>query len=193
MAILGTLIKNGIRIRESLEQEYANPYDLQKVELRKLLLTAANTQFGEHYKFREILRGFRSGSSHHFYEEFKKRVPVHDYKKIHDEWWYRNLEGVSNICWPGSVKYFALSSGTRESSSKHNPVTKDMIKAIRKTGQRHILSLSNYDLPDHLFNTGILMLGGSTHLHYNGTYFEGDLSGINATHIPFWFQRWYKH
>ena len=192
MAILGTLIKNGIRIRESLEQEYASPYDLQKLELRKLLLTAATTQFGEHYNFNEILSSFRSDHSHHFYDEFKRLVPIHDYNKIHKEWWHKNLNGEKNICWPGSVKYFALSSGTSEASSKHIPVTKDMIKAIRKTGQRQILSLSNYDLPDHLFNTGILMLGGSTHLHYNGTYFEGDLSGITASQIPFWFQRWYK-
>jgi hypothetical protein len=36
------------------------------------------------------------------------------------------------------------------------------------------------------------MLGGSTHLNYNGTYFEGDLSGITASNIPFWFQHFYK-
>jgi len=192
MAILGTLIKNGIRIRESLEQEYASPYDLQKIELRKLLLTAANTSFGSRYLFKEILSSFRSSNSHQFYKAFTQNIPIHDYNKIHNEWWFRNLKGEMNVCWPGPVKYFALSSGTSEASSKHIPVTKEMIKAIRKTGQRHILSLSNYDLPDHLFNTGILMLGGSTHLHYNGTYFEGDLSGITASQIPFWFQRWYK-
>ncbi len=36
------------------------------------------------------------------------------------------------------------------------------------------------------------MLGGSTHLNYNGTYFEGDLSGITTKNIPFWFQHFYK-
>jgi hypothetical protein len=36
------------------------------------------------------------------------------------------------------------------------------------------------------------MLGGSTHLQYNGTYYEGDLSGITAGNIPFWFQHFYK-
>jgi len=65
MAILGTLIKNGIRIRESLEQEYASPYDLQKIELRKLLLTAANTSFGSRYLFKEILSSFQfEGKGH---------------------------------------------------------------------------------------------------------------------------------
>jgi hypothetical protein len=36
------------------------------------------------------------------------------------------------------------------------------------------------------------MIGGSTHLNYNGTYFEGDLSGISASNLPFWFQHFYK-
>lgn len=36
------------------------------------------------------------------------------------------------------------------------------------------------------------MLGGSTHLQYNGSYYAGDLSGITTGNIPFWFQFFYK-
>ena len=36
------------------------------------------------------------------------------------------------------------------------------------------------------------MLGGSTDLKKSGHYFEGDLSGITAAQIPFWFQHFYK-
>jgi hypothetical protein len=36
------------------------------------------------------------------------------------------------------------------------------------------------------------MLGGSTNLKYNGIYYEGDLSGIQASMIPFWFRPFYK-
>ena len=46
MAILGTLLKKGIRIREMLEQEYTSPFDLQKKELKELLITASQTEFG---------------------------------------------------------------------------------------------------------------------------------------------------
>jgi hypothetical protein len=102
------------------------------------------------------------------------------------------LEGARNVCWPGRVKYFALSSGTSESSSKYIPVTKDMTKAIQKTSIRQILTLSKYDLESEFFEAGILMLGGSTHLNYRGSYFEGDLSGIQAARLPFWFQHFYK-
>ncbi|MBL7856841.1 MAG: GH3 auxin-responsive promoter family protein [Cyclobacteriaceae bacterium] len=191
MAILGTLLKKGIRIREMLEQEYTAPFDLQKKELKELLMTASHTEFGKYYNFADILHSFRKGH-HEFYKHYKNNVPIHAYNKIYNDWWKLSLKGVKNICWPGRVKYFALSSGTSEASSKYIPVTKDMTKAIQKTSVRQILTLSKYDLPPEIFTAGILMLGGSTHLNKRGSFFEGDLSGIQAARLPFWFQHFYK-
>lgn len=127
-----------------------------------------------------------------FYEAYQSAVPVHNYKNIYSKWWHEARQGTPNVAWPGRVKYFALSSGTSEASSKYIPITKEMIRAIRKTSIRQILSLSKYELPDKVFETGILMLGGSTHLNFNCNYFEGDLSGITASQLPFWFQHFYK-
>ncbi len=191
MAILGTLLKKGIRIREMLEEEYTSPFELQKKELKELLISANSTEFGKHYNFPEILGGFRK-HGREFYSRFRSRIPIHTYDKIYSDWWHRAQEGEKNVCWPGRVKYFALSSGTSEASSKYIPVTKDMTKAIQKTSVRQILSLSKYDLPSEIFESGILMLGGSTHLNRRGSYFEGDLSGIQAARLPFWFQHFYK-
>lgn len=191
MAILGTLLKKGIRIREMLEQEYSSPVDLQRNELAELLMEASQTQFGKFYNFQEILRSLRKGNKE-FYNQFKTAIPIHTYNKIHNEWWHLSLKGDKNVCWPGRVKYFALSSGTSEASSKYIPVTKDMTKAIQKTSIRQILTLSKYDLPSEFFEGGILMLGGSTHLNKRASYFEGDLSGIQAARLPFWFQHFYK-
>lgn len=36
------------------------------------------------------------------------------------------------------------------------------------------------------------MIGGSTSLSRRGDYFEGDLSGVSAKKIPFWFHVFYK-
>lgn len=36
------------------------------------------------------------------------------------------------------------------------------------------------------------MLGGSTDLQFNGTYFSGDLSGITTSKLPIWIQQFYK-
>jgi len=83
-----------------------------------------------------------------------------------EKWWYRSINGEPFVCWPGKVKYFALSSGTSEASSKYIPVTNDMLRAIKKTSTRQIFSLARYDFPKEFFEKGILMLGGSTHLQF---------------------------
>lgn len=191
MAIISTLLKKGIRLRESLDQEYSVPVELQKQQLKRLLLKAERTEIGKKYDFSMILKGFREREGM-YYDRFKDQIPIYDYDAIHDEFWKKLLEGRKNVTWPGAVKYFALSSGTSGASSKYIPITKSMVKSIRKTGVRQILSLSKYNLPASLYTKGILMLGGSTDLEFNGTYFSGDLSGITASKLPIWFQRFYK-
>ncbi len=191
MAIIGTLLKKGINLSESMVQQYTAPFDLQKNELKHLMIHSRGTLIGKKYHFTELLKSFKSEDQNAFYESFKT-IPIYDYNKIYEEWWYLSKEGKNDVCYPGKVKYFALSSGTSGASSKYIPVTKDMVKSIRKTSVRQILTLSKYDLPDDFFTKGILMLGGSTNLRKSGTYFEGDLSGITASQIPFWFQHFYK-
>lgn len=192
MPLLGTLLKRGIRIRESLEQDYSSPCDLQKDELKQLMISASNTHFGRFYTFSTILKEFRFANSKSFFQVFKSKVPIHNYNKMYNDWWHKSQDGQRDVSWPGRVKFFALSSGTSEATSKYIPITKDMKKAIQKTSIRQILTLSKYDLPDKAYQGGILMLGGSTHLNKRGSYFEGDLSGIQAAQLPFWFQHFYK-
>ncbi|MDH5604852.1 MAG: GH3 auxin-responsive promoter family protein [Cyclobacteriaceae bacterium] len=192
MPILGTLLKKGIKLRESLDQEYSSPFDLQKSELRKLLIQARHTEFGKYYHFSDILRSFRHGQGKDFYTQFKEFIPLHNYHQIYSEWWKRSQNNEPDICWPGRVKYFALSSGTSDASSKYIPITRNITKAIQKTSIRQIMTLSRYDFEPKFFERGILMLGGSTHLNKRGHYFDGDLTGIQAANLPFWFQHFYK-
>lgn len=191
MAILGTLLKKGITLRESLEQLYTSPIDLQTQELRNLLIHCQDTQFGQAHRFGETLHSLKE-SADSFYKAFVANVPIYDYEKLYSEWWHKAKSGEKNVCWSGKIKYFALSSGTSGASSKYIPITREMVKSIRKTSMRQILTMSKYDLPAYLFSKGILMLGGSTDLKKSGHYFEGDLSGITTSQIPFWFQHFYK-
>ncbi len=193
MAIVGSIIKRGISIRSKFPKEYLRmsrqkkgAMSLQKKTLKKLLLQACDTSFGDKFKFVKILE------SKDFVKEFQRNVPVYDYDKIYRDWWYRSLNGESYVCWPKQVKHFALSSGTSGASSKYIPVTREMISAIKKTSVRQLLSLSQYDFPTEFFEKPTLMLGGSTHLQFNGTYYAGDLSGITTGNIPFWFEHFYK-
>jgi hypothetical protein len=59
---------------------------------------------------------------------------------------------------------------------------------------KQLLSLRNYDpLPVKSLGKGWLMLGGSTDLQKGSAgYFAGDLSGITAKKVPFWFSPFYK-
>lgn len=189
MPILGSIIKSAIEFPSKIPFEKIrrqSPAKQQNATLKKLLREAQYTSFGEAYEFSNMLR------QKDVVNAFRKSVPLHDYNAIHQKWWYRTLNGEAFVSWPGKVKYFALSSGTSEASSKYIPVTADMLKAIKRTSIRQIFSLARYDFPREFYERGILMLGGSTHLQFNGTYYEGDLSGITAGNIPFWFQHFYK-
>jgi hypothetical protein len=186
MAVLGRILKKSIEIRHQLKFHSASAVDQQNKVLKKLLEAAQYTKFGQQYEFNKILK------SDNIIAAFQKKVPLHDYNKIFKEWWHESLDGKPDICWPGNVDYFALSSGTSESSSKYIPVTKDMLKAIKKTSSKQILVLAKYDLPPEFYTKGILMLGGSTSLKKQKNYSFGDLSGITTGNIPLWFQKFYK-
>jgi hypothetical protein len=186
MPLLGSILKKGIELRGRVLPPPNKPIHLQRRVLQKLLRKSQFTMFGEHYNFREIL------NSRHFVKTFQQNVPIHDYNSIFSQWWNKCLHYEENVCWPGQVKYFALSSGTSESSSKHIPVTNDLLKSIKKTSLRQLFALTNYELPEKNYQKGILALGGSTQLKNRGSYYEGDLSGITIKNIPFWFQHFYK-
>lgn len=155
--------------------------------LKKLLKKARFTEFGQNYRFDEILLSKHAG------KKFQQLVPTYDYNKIYAEWWHKTLEGKRDICWPGKIKYFALSSGTSESASKYIPITNDLMRGNRIIMIKQLLSLRTYhDIPVKSIGKGWLMLGGSTDLQKGPGYYAGDLSGITAKKVPFWFSPFYK-
>lgn len=156
--------------------------------LKKLLKKARFTAFGQQYRFDDILLSRHPGKS------FQELVPVHDYDKIYNEWWKQTIEGVPDVTWPGKIKYYALSSGTSESSSKYIPVTKEMLRSNRINYIRQLLSVFGYEhVPRNAVTKGFLMLGGATDLQKGKAgWYAGDLSGILAKNRPFWFQTFYK-
>jgi len=194
MAVLGRLLKSSIKFTSTIQQiRKLKPAKWQKKAFTKLLSKARYTQFGEKFNFEEILSSAIFENGDEFYDKFKKNVPIFDYTKIYNEWWYKSRLGEKNVCWPGKVKYFALSSGTSDAASKAIPVTKDMIKAIQRTSINQIITLGQYTkLPADLYEKGYLMLGGSTALNEVDSHYEGDLSGITTGSIPIWFQNFYK-
>jgi len=174
-------------IAKALKLPSNSPKRQQFRVLKKLLKKARYTEFGQQYFFDQILMSRHPG------KKFQELVPTFDYSSIYKAWWHRTLEGVPDVCWPGKIKYFALSSGTSEASSKYIPITQDLMRGNRIVMIKQLLTLRSYDhLPWKSVGKGWLMLGGSTDLQQGPGYYSGDLSGITAKKAPFWFSPFYK-
>ena len=164
-----------------------SPKRAQLRVLKKLMRRARYTAFGQQNKFDQILQ------SKHPAKVFQQTLPAYNYNKIYKDWWHLTLEGQSDICWPGKIKFFALSSGTSEAASKYIPVTNDLLRGNKVIMIKQLISLFNYqDVPLASIGKGWLTLGGSTDLQQGPGYYAGDLSGITAKKAPFWFQPFYK-
>lgn len=168
---------NSSKLPASLQQQFV---------LQQLLKKAAVTQFGKKHDFSTILAQAGHESA------FRQIVPLHNYEQMYTPWWENAFSGQTDISWPGHIRYFALSSGTSNASSKYIPVTEEMSKMMRTTALRMFSCLPKYDLDYTLYFKDWLMIGGSATLQNHGHCFAGDLSGINARKPPFWLKRLYK-
>ena len=181
-SIIGGLIKRALTLANRVQGLAQVPKELQRKTLKRLLRKAQNTAFGTYYGFSDILY------APNIIEAFQQKVPIFDYDKIHDEWWYKSLQNKPNITWRGKVKYFALSSGTSGAPSKYIPMTDDMIRSIRKAGMKAFFASTKFGLDADFFTKKGLLIGGSTSLRDTGGYYVGDMSGINVKKRPLWLQ-----
>ncbi|MBP9213908.1 MAG: GH3 auxin-responsive promoter family protein [Chitinophagaceae bacterium] len=185
MAIID--IKLPKTIAKALRLPENNPRRQQINVLKKLLRKARFTKFGQQYRFDEILMSKHPG------KKFQELVPTFNYNSIYKNWWHKSLEGQPDVCWPGKIKYYALSSGTSEAASKYIPITNDLLRGNKMVMIRQLLSLRGYEgIPVKSIGKGWLTLGGSTDLQKGSGYYAGDLSGITQKKAPFWFQPFYK-
>lgn len=186
MPKLANILKRGESLGNRLKSKYFSPAQLQQRTLRRLLKKAAGTAFGQYYDFKELAKSEQPS------KDFQAVVPVFDYDNMFERWWHMTLNKVENVTWKGKVRYFAVSSGTSGAPSKHIPVTDDMLRAMRRASTRMLFNLPRFQVSPELFAKDMLMLGGSTDLQTRGDYYVGDLSGINASKLPFWFRPFYK-
>ena len=159
----------------NLFREY--PVEVQEEELRKLLSTAKDTEWGEKYDFQSIKT----------FHDFKNRVPLQDYNDI-KPYVKRLREGEVNLLWPGEIKWFAKSSGTTEDKSKFIPVSKEAFENCHFRGGKDILAIYASNNPETgMFSGKGLVLGGSHQINnFSNQSFYGDLSAILIENLPFW-------
>lgn len=185
MAFFGSLVKTALDLNAQFTSLPEDAKPTQEEQLKSLLSTASGTAFGTFYNFEELL------DEEDLIAAYQKRVPLHTYRDMHKRWW-KQQQDHPNITWPGRPRYFALSSGTTGKKSKRIPVTDDMLAVFRAVGQSQIAALANFDLPAEIFEKDILMLSSSADLKKRKHHLEGEISGINSSNIPGWFDGFYK-
>ena len=91
--------------------------------LKRLIRTAANTEWGKKYDYASIRT----------YEDFKKRLPIQTYEEI-KPYVARLRAGEQNLLWPSEIRWFAKSSGTTNDKSKFLPVSKESLQDTHYQG-----------------------------------------------------------
>lgn len=150
----------------------ADPVRHQEKWLRKLIKSAANTQFGTDHRFSSI----RS------YEDFRQAVPVRDYEGL-KPYIERIKNGGENVLWPGKPLYFAKTSGTT-SGTKYIPISGDSISNHIDSARNAILSYVHQTGKASFLDRGLIFLSGSPVLSETAGIKTGRLSGISNHHVP---------
>ncbi|MEE8505966.1 MAG: GH3 auxin-responsive promoter family protein [Kiloniellales bacterium] len=154
-----------------------DPVEEQKRQLHGLLARARNTRFGKDHGFADI-RGI---------DDFQARVPLRRYEQFWGQYWKPAFPRLVDCTWPGTIPFFAVTSGTTTGITKYIPCSREMIGA----NKRATMVLLSYHLASRprsrLLAGRNFMLGGSIALvELAPGIHSGDLSGIGARTIPWW-------
>jgi hypothetical protein len=149
----------------------ADPVEVQRLTLMKLVARARATRFGLDHGFDSIrtIAGFQS------------RLPIWTYEALWDAYLKDHYPRFDHLTWPGRIPYLALTSGTTQGATKYIPVSREMVASNQKAAKTmvayHLVSRPK----SRLFRGKIFLLGGSTDLESPAEGIrQGDLSGIAA-------------
>ncbi|MBC7773167.1 MAG: GH3 auxin-responsive promoter family protein [Pyrinomonadaceae bacterium] len=148
---------------------------IQIAQLRKLLLTAADTEFGKAHDFRRLAML----PPWDVVAAYQRAVPQGDFAAYRADIVRMREHGQANILWPGVVKDYAQTSGTT-AGDKYIPVSKQMLRSNFLASLDIFANAARFgaSLPA-ITNGRCLFLGGSTSLSTNDHGIRtGDLSGL---------------
>ena len=172
---LTKIVSNVFKPRQKeLEKYLYDAEHLQHNVLMHLLEKGKNTEYG----VKHLLNNTDS------YEKFANNIPVNTYEELKGDI-DRMRHGEQNVLWPGTVKWYAKSSGTTNDKSKFIPVSRDGLHGIHYAGGFDAVA---YYLRNHpkskLLDGKSLILGGSHSPNYNvSDSLVGDLSAILIENI----------
>lgn len=172
--IIGFLNKKRLR---QIEYFRKHPVEAQEKVRKYLLSFAAHTEWGKKYAFHDIKS----------YHDYTNRIPVLSYEE-YKPYIERLMKGEADVTWPGTIGWFAKSSGTTSEKSKFLPVSKESLYHNHYRGGRDVLAVYCHNYPrTRIFSGKGLTLGGSHQISsFNKKSLYGDLSAILISNSPSW-------
>jgi GH3 auxin-responsive promoter. len=159
-----------------------NPAAAQERQLLRLVNKASDTRFGRDHGF----AGIRSIA------DFQARVPLRTYNQHWEDYWKEPFPHLQDCTWPGTLPYFAVSSGTSSGQVKYIPCSADMVRSNRRAALELLVFHMMNRPQSRLFDGKSFLLGGSTDLKELAPGIRaGDISGIAAAEKPRWTRRFY--
>ncbi len=155
------------------------PQEVQAEVFQKLISSCSKTEIG-------LKHGIEEGLS---VNTFRERMPLYTYDEI-KPYIVRLKEGEHDVLWPGTINWFAKSSGTTNDRSKFIPVSKEALEDCHYKAGKDLLAVFNHNHPDNNIYSGkSLVLGGSSQINeLRKDSYYGDLSAIIINNLPFWVE-----
>ena len=149
----------------------------QERVLQTLVRAADGTAFGGAHGFAGITS----------VAEFQARVPLRRHEDFWEEYWKDAFPLLTNRTWPGTIPYFAVTSGTTTGTTKYIPCTRRMIRANSRAAADLLVHHIKSNPQSSVLKGKSFMLGGSTDLAGEAPGIRsGDISGIAAAAVPRW-------
>ena len=157
------------------------PAAVQEAQLQRLVRRAGDTRFGRDHGF----AGIRS------VRDFQERVPLRRYEDFWTEYWAGAFPVLTDATWPGTIPYFAATSGTTTGITKYIPVSRAMVRANTRAAFDLLVFHAANRPRSRVMGGRNFMLGGSTALEELAPgIHSGDLSGIATREVPPWARRY---
>jgi len=154
-----------------------NASEVQRRQLLRLLAKARNTRFGMDHRFFAVST----------VERYQKHVPLRSHDMFWRDYWEVPFPRLADCTWPGTIPYFAVSSGTTTGTTKYIPCSSEMVTANRRAALDILVHHLTHRPRSTILGGLNFMLGGSTNLvELAPGIHNGDLSGIAARTVPWW-------
>ncbi len=173
--ITGWLGGLGLKAYARRNRKSIAPATAQKRQLLELVAKAKETKFGVDHDFANITT----------VAEYQSRVPIRTFDQFWADYWSEPFPQLDDVTWPGTIRYFARSSGTTTGESKHIPCSDEMITANNRGGFEVVIEHLRNNPNSRVSAGRTFLFGGSPTLDELAPgIFAGELSGIAARETP---------